>query len=98
MYEAQLSNLTARLANAGRAIAGMPEESRQAWLAAIEGEIDALRTEIERNQNVEPANRFSLLQQLSYEVRCMVGPASRITQTPPPGGSLCLREADQNHD
>jgi CRISPR/Cas system-associated protein Csm6 len=64
MYESQLSNLTARLTNAARETAGMPEESRQAWLAAIEGEIDAMRTEIERNQNVEPANRFRLLQQL----------------------------------
>ena len=64
MYEAQLSNLAARLTNAARETAEMPEESRQAWLAAIEDEIDALRTEIERNQNVESPNRAQLLQQL----------------------------------
>lgn len=64
MYEAQLSNLVARVTNAARETAGMPEESRQAWLATIEGEIDALRTEIERNQNVERPNRSQLLQQL----------------------------------
>jgi hypothetical protein len=64
MYEARISNLDGRVDATIDKLPSMSEDNRQSWLDRTESEIDALRFEIEHNQNVELASRGELIERL----------------------------------
>jgi hypothetical protein len=64
MYEARISNLDGRVGATIDKLPSMSEDNRQSWLDRTESEIDALRFEIEHNQNVELASRSELIDRL----------------------------------
>jgi hypothetical protein len=64
MYDARISNLDGRVGATIEQLSSMSEDNRQAWLDRTEAEIDALRFEIEHNQNVELASRDELIEKL----------------------------------
>jgi|HubBroStandDraft_5_1064220.scaffolds.fasta_scaffold279567_2 hypothetical protein len=64
MYDARISNLDGRVGATIGQLSSMSEDNRQSWLDRTEAEIDALRFEIEHNQNVELASRGELIERL----------------------------------
>jgi hypothetical protein len=64
MYEAKLSNLTARIAIRVDSTVGGNDDQRLAWIEGMNKELDDLRFEIEHNQNVEAVPRTALVKAL----------------------------------
>jgi hypothetical protein len=64
MYEAKLSNLAARIAiQTNNATLNGDETAK--WVERMGAEVDALQSQIERNQNVAAASRAALLKTLA---------------------------------
>lgn len=64
MYEARLSNLAARITIQTNN-SSLSEDATARWVERMSDEVDALQSEIERNQNVEPAPRAAMLKTLA---------------------------------